>query len=63
MKIWQCSVCKYIHRGENPPDRFISGTDEEKNELYNAVIARLRDLMTNSEITLEEYLKQEATKE
>ncbi len=21
MKIWQCSVCKYIHRGENPPDR------------------------------------------
>jgi rubredoxin/uncharacterized membrane protein len=21
MKVWQCSVCKYIHRGKNPPDR------------------------------------------
>ncbi|MCK5100845.1 MAG: rubredoxin, partial [Desulfobacteraceae bacterium] len=21
MKVWQCSVCKYIHRGDKPPDR------------------------------------------
>ena len=21
MKVWQCSVCKYIHKGEKPPDR------------------------------------------
>ena len=21
MKVWQCSVCKYIHKGENPPDK------------------------------------------
>ncbi len=21
MKTWQCSVCKYIHKGKNPPDR------------------------------------------
>ncbi|MCD4741090.1 MAG: rubredoxin, partial [Desulfobacteraceae bacterium] len=21
MKVWQCSVCKYIHRGEKPPEK------------------------------------------
>ena len=21
MKVWQCIVCKYIHKGENPPEK------------------------------------------
>lgn len=21
MKVWQCSICKYIHKGENPPEK------------------------------------------
>ena len=21
MKVWQCSVCKYIHKGKNPPEK------------------------------------------
>jgi len=31
MKVWQCSVCKYIHRGESPPDKCpVCGVDASK---------------------------------
>lgn len=31
MKVWQCSVCKYIHRGDTPPEKCpICGVDASK---------------------------------
>jgi rubredoxin/uncharacterized membrane protein len=31
MKVWQCSVCKYIHRGDSPPEKCpICGVDASK---------------------------------
>lgn len=31
MKVWQCSVCKYIHRGETPPEKCpVCGVDASK---------------------------------
>ena len=31
MKVWQCSVCKYIHRGDEPPEKCpICGVDASK---------------------------------
>ncbi len=31
MKVWQCSVCKYIHRGEEPPEKCpVCGVDKSK---------------------------------
>lgn len=31
MKIWQCTVCKYIHRGEEPPEKCpVCGVDKSK---------------------------------
>ncbi len=31
MKVWQCTVCKYIHRGENPPEKCpVCGVDSSK---------------------------------
>lgn len=31
MKVWQCSVCKYIHRGDTPPEKCpICGTPASK---------------------------------
>ncbi|MBU1340112.1 MAG: rubredoxin [Proteobacteria bacterium] len=31
MKIWQCSVCKYIHRGETPPEKCpVCGVDASR---------------------------------
>jgi rubredoxin/uncharacterized membrane protein len=31
MKVWQCTVCKYIHRGEEPPEKCpVCGVDKSK---------------------------------
>ncbi len=31
MKVWQCSVCKYIHKGDTPPEKCpICGVEAEK---------------------------------
>jgi len=31
MKVWQCSICKYIHKGENPPEKCpVCGADASK---------------------------------
>lgn len=31
MKVWQCTVCKYIHRGETPPEKCpVCGVDASK---------------------------------
>ncbi|WP_300464017.1 rubredoxin-like domain-containing protein [Desulfobacula sp.] len=31
MKVWQCSVCKYIHRGDTPPEKCpVCGVDASK---------------------------------
>lgn len=31
MKVWQCSVCKYIHRGDTPPEKCpVCGVDGSK---------------------------------
>ena len=46
-----------IVNSETPPDRFVSANGEEKKELYNTIINRLRDLMSNSDLTLEEFIQ------
>jgi len=31
MKVWQCTVCRYIHRGEEPPEKCpVCGVDKSK---------------------------------
>nr|NJM01402.1 rubredoxin [Desulfobacula sp.] len=31
MKVWQCTICKYIHRGEEPPEKCpVCGVDKSK---------------------------------
>ncbi len=46
-----------IVNNENPPKRFISGSEGERNRVYDVIIDRLRDLMINSSNkTLEQYL-------
>ncbi|MBU2430873.1 MAG: rubredoxin, partial [Proteobacteria bacterium] len=31
MKVWQCSVCKYVHKGDAPPEKCpVCGVDSSK---------------------------------
>lgn len=31
MKVWQCTICRYVHKGDNPPDKCpVCGVDADK---------------------------------
>ncbi|MCE7736564.1 MAG: SDR family oxidoreductase [Candidatus Heimdallarchaeota archaeon] len=53
-----------IINSENPPNRFISGTEDERKWVYDASIERLRDLLSNSsDKTIVQYLEEISKKE
>lgn len=67
MKAWQCSVCKYIHKGESPPDKCpICGVSASKfREIDEASVTRKTgaEKTTAKKETIEEPAKFEQIKE
>ena len=48
-----------IVNSDNPPTRFVSGDNEQKNRMYDTMVERLRDVLKSSTKTLEEFLIEE----
>lgn len=45
-----------IINSDNPPNRYVSGTEGEKIWMYNGIVERLRDLLASSDKTLKQFL-------